>query len=151
MDPDFQSKDPRPAGVLDIGRHHANPVIRKRKKWSSRENKIVVECYLLSEPKVRGYRTCLLSLWLDKNIFWVSEERLVVQANTFCRNSWMTELEIEELEGNLAENDSYKEQKRSADDTGNNLREGVRDILTALEADDRLTALRKKKFPLLKK
>ena len=48
----------------------------------------------------------------------------------------MTELEIEELEGNLAENDSYKEQKRSADDTGNNLREGVRDILTALEADE---------------
>ena len=33
----------------------------------------------------------------------------------------MTELEIEELERNLAENDSYKEEKRSADDTCSNL------------------------------
>ena len=150
MDPDFQSKDPRPVGVLDIGRHHANPVIRKRKNWFSLENMIVVECYLLSEPKVRGYRKCLLSLWLDKNIFWVSEKRLVVQANTFCRNSWMTELEIEELERNLAENDSYKEQKRSADDTGNNLREGVRDILNALEADEQIDSLEEEEVPITK-
>ena len=33
------------------------------------------------------------------------------------RNSWMAELEIEELEKKLAENDSYKEEERSADDT----------------------------------
>ena len=31
-------------------------------------------------------------------MFWVSEQRLVDQANTIRRNSWMTELEIEELE-----------------------------------------------------
>ena len=49
----------------------------------------------------------MLSLWLNKGMFWVSEQRLVHQANTICRNSWMTELEIEELERNLAENDSY--------------------------------------------
>ena len=47
----------------------------------------------------------------------------------------MTGLEIEELERNLAENDCYKEEKRSADDTCSNLGEEVRDILTALEAD----------------
>ena len=29
-------------------------------------------------------------------MFWVSEQRLVDQANTIRRNSWMTELEIEE-------------------------------------------------------
>ena len=50
----------------------------------------------------------------------------------------MTELEIEELERNLVENDSYKEEERSADDTGNNLGEEVRDILTALEADEEI-------------
>ena len=33
-----------------------------------------------------------------KGMFWVSEQRLVDQANTIRRNSWMTELEIEELE-----------------------------------------------------
>ena len=88
----------------NIGCHHANLVISKQRKWSGQENKIVMECYILSEPKVRGYRKCMLSLWLNKGMFWVSEQRLVDQANTICRNSWMTELEIEGTERNLAEN-----------------------------------------------
>ena len=56
-----------------------------------------MECFLLSEPKVRGYRKHILSLWLQKGMFWVSEQRLVDQANTIGRNSWMADLEIEEL------------------------------------------------------
>ena len=39
-------------------------------------------------------------------MFWVSEQRLVDQANTICRNSWMTELEIEELERKVTGSDS---------------------------------------------
>ena len=39
-------------------------------------------------------------------MFWVSEQRLVDKVTTIHRNSWTTELEIEELERNLAENDS---------------------------------------------
>ena len=70
-----------------IGRHHANPAISKQKKWSSQENKIVMECYLLSKPRVRGYKKLMLSLWLNEGMFWVSEQRLVDQANTICRNS----------------------------------------------------------------
>ena len=60
-------------------------------------------------------------------MFWVSEQRVVDQVNTISRNSWMTELEIEELKRNLAENDSYKEEEeRSSDDTDSNLGEEVR-------------------------
>ena len=77
-----------------------------------------MECYLLSEPKIRGCGKRMLSLWLNKGMFWVSEQELVDQANTIRRTSWMTELEIEELERNLAENDSYKEKERSDNDTG---------------------------------
>ena len=40
----------------------------------------------------------MLSLWLQKGMFWLSEQRSVNQANIIRRNSWMTELEIEELE-----------------------------------------------------
>ena len=40
----------------NIGRHHANPVMRKRRTWTSQGNKIVMECYLLSEPKIRVFR-----------------------------------------------------------------------------------------------
>ena len=46
----------------NIGHHHANPVISERRKWTSQENKIVMEYYLLSEPNIRGYRKCMLSL-----------------------------------------------------------------------------------------
>ena len=39
-------------------------------------------------------------------MFWVSEQGLVDQANTICRNSLMTELEIEELERKVTGSDS---------------------------------------------
>ena len=65
-----------------------------------------MECYLLSEPKIRGYRKRVLSLWLQIGMFWVSEQRLVDQANSIRRNSWMTELDIEELERKVTGSDS---------------------------------------------
>ena len=49
----------------------------------------------------------MLSLWVQKDMLWVSEQRLVDQANTICRNSWMTELEIEELERKITGGDSF--------------------------------------------
>ena len=52
----------------------------------------------MTEPKNRGYRKRMLRLWLQRGMIWVSEQRLVNQANTIRRNSRMTELEIEELE-----------------------------------------------------
>ena len=54
-----------------------------------------MECYLFSEPKIRGYRKGMVSLWLQKGMLWLSEERLV---DTIRRNSRQTKLEIEELE-----------------------------------------------------
>ena len=84
-----QSKDPRPAGVLDRGIlvNRVNCVISKRRKWTSQENKIIIQCNLMSEPKIRGCKKLMPSLWLQKSMFWVSEQRLVDQANTIRRNS----------------------------------------------------------------
>ena len=90
----IETKDVNGSRLAKQG-HHANPVISKRRKWTSQNNKVVMVCYLLSEPKIRGCRKCMLSLWLQKGMFWVSEQRFVDQANTICRSSWMTELEIE--------------------------------------------------------
>ena len=67
---------------------------------------IVMECYLLSEPKIREYRKRMLSLWLQKDMFWVSEQGLVDHLNTIRRNSRMTELEIEEMEKKVTGSDS---------------------------------------------
>ena len=114
----------------NIGRPHANPVIIKRRKWTSQENKIVMECYLLSEPKIRGYRKHMLSLWLQKGMFWVSEQRLVDQANTIRRNSWMTELEIEELERKVTGSDSViVAEARSAETLPDQVGVDVRNVL----------------------
>ena len=70
-----------------------------------------MECYLLSEPNIRGYRKRMLSLWLQKGLFWLSEQRLVDQVNTIRSNSWMVELEIEELEIEVTGCDSRRGKK----------------------------------------
>ena len=80
------------AGVLDRGTLVVIQLLSLvRRKWTSQENKIIMECYLLSESKIRGYRKHMLSLWLQKGMFWAPEQRLVDQANTIPTNSWMTE------------------------------------------------------------
>ena len=60
----------------------------------------------------------------------------------------MTELEIEELEKNLAENDSYKEEE-SVHDTGSNLREEVRYVLRALEVDQEISNLEEEEVAII--
>ena len=61
----------------------------------------------------------------------------------------MTELLIEELEKTFSENDCYKEEERSIDDTGNNLREEVRDILTALETYEEIDNLEEEEVVII--
>ena len=53
----------------NTGCHHANPVISKRRKYTSQESKVIMECYLLSNSKIKGYRKCMLSLWLQIGMF----------------------------------------------------------------------------------
>ena len=48
----------------------------------------------------------MLSVWLKKGMFWVSEQKLLDQANAIRRNSCMTELEIEEMQRNVTGSDS---------------------------------------------
>ena len=62
----------------------------------------------------------------------------------------MTELEMKELRRILVENGSCKEEERKADDTGNNLEEEVRNILTALEADEEIGNLVEKEVATIK-
>ena len=122
--------------------HHVNPAIVKRRKWTSQENKMVMECYLLREPKIRGYRKRKLSLWLQKGMFSVSEKRLVDQANTICRNSWMTEIEIEELERNVTGSTSViVEEARSIETLPDHVGEEVRNVLLKMGAEEQADSL----------
>ena len=62
-------------------------------------------------------------------MFWVSEQRLVDQASTIIRNSWMTELEIEELERKVTGSDSViVEKARSAEVLPDHVGEDMRNV-----------------------
>ena len=101
-----------------------------------------MECYLLSEPKIRGYRKRMLSLWLQKGMFWVSEQRLVDQANTIRRNSWITELEIEELERKVTGSDSViVEELRSVEALPDQVGEDVRNVWLEMAAEEQADSL----------
>ena len=121
---------------------HTNPVISKIRKWTIQENKFVMECYFLSQPKIRGYRKRMMSSWLQKGMFWVSEQRLVDQANTFRTNSWMTELEIEELERKVTRSDGViAEEARSVEALPDHVRETMRNILVEMGAEEQADSL----------
>ena len=72
-------------------------------------------------------------------MFWVSEQRLVDQANTIRRDSWMTELEIEELERKVNESDSViVEEARSVEALPDHVGEDMRNVLPEWEQKSRL-------------
>ena len=95
-----------------------------------------MECYLLRKPKIRGYRKRMLSLWPQKGMFWVSEQRLVDQANTIRRNSWMTELDIGELEREVSGSNSIiVEEERSVEALPGDVGEEVRTFLPEMGSE----------------
>ena len=102
-----------------------------------------MQCYFLSEPKIIGYRKRMLSLWQQKGMFWVSEQRLVDQANTIRRNSWMTELEIEELESVLVE------ETRSVEALPDHVGQGVRNVSPEMEAEEQADSLDEEEVAIL--
>ena len=84
----------------------------------------------------------MLSLWLQKGMFWVSEQRLVDQANTICKNSWMTELEIEELKRKVTGSDSViVEEERSVEALPDHVWEDVRNVLPEMGAEEQADSL----------
>ena len=75
-------------------------------------------------------------------MFWVSEERLVDQVNTLCRNSWMIELEIEELERKITGSDSViAEEARSVEAFPYHVGEDVRNLLAEMGAEGQADSL----------
>ena len=79
-------------------------------------------------------------------MFWVSEQRLVDQANTIHRNSWMTELEMEELERKVTgSNSDIVEEARSVDALPGHVGEEVRNVLLEMGAEEQADSLDEEK------
>ena len=91
---------------------------------------------------MRGYRKRMPSLWLQKGMFRVSALRLVDQASAIRRNSWMTELEIEELERKVTGSDSViVEEARSIEALPDHVGEDVRNVLSEIGAEEQADSL----------
>ena len=140
MGPDSQSKDPRPASVLDRG---TLVVIMRILSLVREESGLAKRIRSLwSEPKIRGYRKRMLSLRLQKSMFWVSEQRLVYQANNIRKDSWMTELEIEEMERKVTESDIVLvEEAKSVEALPDHAGEDVRNLLPEMGAQEQTDSL----------
>ena len=90
------------------------------------------------------------SLWLQKGMFWVSEQRLVDQANTIRSNSWMTELEIEELERTVTGSDSViLEEVRTVEALPDPVGEDVRNVLLEIGAEEQADSLDEKEVAIV--
>ena len=77
-----------------------------------------------------------------KGMFWLSQQRLVDQANTIRRNSWMTELEREELERKVTGSDSViLEEERSVETLPDHAGEDVRNVLSEMGAEEQADSL----------
>ena len=85
-------------------------------------------------------------------MFWVSEQRLVAQANTIGRNSWMTELEIEDLERKVTGSDSViVEEARSIEALLDHLAEEVRNVLPKMGAEEQADSLDEEEVAIVMK
>ena len=101
-----------------------------------------MECYLLREPMIRGYRKRMRSLWQQKGMFWVSEQRLVDQANAIRRNSCMTELDIEELERKVTGSDSIiAAEARNVEALPDQVGEDRRNVFPEMGAEEQADSL----------
>lgn len=68
-----------------------------RTKWTKAVNKLVMKCYIMSNPGIRGYRKRMISKWKENGGFETTEQRLADQARAIEVNGWLTEMEIEEM------------------------------------------------------
>ena len=74
------------------------PITKKRKQWTSSENREVLMCYFKSETSQREYRKLFHALWIEHHSESdISEQRLADQQKTIIRNNWFSETEIDEI------------------------------------------------------
>ena len=56
------------------GCHRTTAKGGRRRKWSQEINRIVMECYYSSNPKVVGYIERMRMIWKEKGMFDVKEQ-----------------------------------------------------------------------------
>lgn len=81
---------------------------------NTNNGKIVMECYIRSEPTRRGFRKRMLNEWREIGSFEATEQQLAGQARCIKNRGWLSYVEIEEIrrvqgEENVRDNSSRTE------------------------------------------
>ena len=102
-----------------LGRYHATAEStvwsRARKQWTREDNRTVMECYFTSEPNKRGYRKRMVNIWRSRNLAQVSEQRLLDQVRQIRMKGWITELEMEEIKRQMANESNRGDNERQGE------------------------------------
>ena len=65
------------------GRHQATANPQHKTKWTKKDNTLLFECYIRSQPEVLGYRKRLVNIWREQNsrkeLQEITEQRLADQ------------------------------------------------------------------------
>ena len=75
-------------------------------KWTKAINRIVMKCYIKSDPSRRRYKKRVMDNWNDIGVFKISEQRSADQARAIKTNSWLTDIKIEEIKRNIGSEDA---------------------------------------------
>ena len=93
----------------------------------------------------------MLSSWLQKGTFWVSEQRLVDQANTIRRKRCMTELQIQVLERKVTGSNSViVKEARSSEALPDHVGQKVRNVLQEMGAEEQADSLDGKEVTIVR-
>ena len=90
------------------GRHQTTARKTTRRKWSQEANRIVIKCYFESVPSRKGYRKRMLAAWQPREMFFVTEQWLVDQANQIRKKKWLSDLEMEEIQRGVEEGEDLE-------------------------------------------
>ena len=142
MGPDSQSKDPRPAGVLDRGTlvviMRILSLVREKSGLAERIRSLWCAIYWVS-PRLEVIES-ICWVYSCKRVY--NQQRLVDQANTIYRNSWMNELAIEELEKKVTGSNSIiVKEWRSVEALPGHVGEDARNVLPEMGAEEQVDIL----------
>ena len=84
-------------------------------KWTKEFNKQAIECYLRSQPNVRGYRKRMLTIWKTIGLFEVTEAQLTSQVRCIRDRGWLSEVEMEEIERKINKVDTEIQEEGTSD------------------------------------
>ena len=98
--------------VLDpvsAGCHQAVDQTKLIMKWGKAVNKILIECWIWSEPTKRKYKQRMKKIWDEIGAFPVMEQKLADQARQIQTKIWLTDIKTEEIRRKLERRNSKVE------------------------------------------